>query len=65
VNTKLFSGFVFVMSLKSAIVMYRVDGVSGLNDLTGIKSMIPRSAIFGAQTIIPVPKGFGNQLSAY
>ena len=29
------------MSLKSAIVMYRVDGVSGLNDLTGIKSKVP------------------------
>ena len=35
--TSRFSGFVFVISLKSAIVMYRVDGVSGLNVLTGIK----------------------------
>ncbi len=35
-TTSDFSGVVFVMSLKSAIVMYRVDGVSGLNVLTGI-----------------------------
>ena len=35
-STSDFSGVVFVMSLKSAIVMYRVDGVSGLNVLTGI-----------------------------
>src|ERR1019366_1098314 len=38
ISTSDFSGVVFVMSLKSAIVMYRVDGVSGLNVLTGIKS---------------------------
>src|ERR1051325_8093284 len=31
------------MSLKSAIVMYRVDGVSGLNVLTGIKIKTPKS----------------------
>jgi hypothetical protein len=31
-----FSGLVLVISLKSAIVIYRVDGVSGLNVLTGI-----------------------------
>jgi len=36
ISTSDFSGVVFVMSLKSAIVMYRVDGVSGLNVLTGI-----------------------------
>src|SRR5215472_8687735 len=36
ISTSDFSGFVFVISLKSAIVMYRVDGVSGLNVLTGI-----------------------------
>src|SRR6267154_6878104 len=38
VTTKDFSGVVFVMSLKSAIVMYRVDGVSGLKCLTGINT---------------------------
>jgi hypothetical protein len=40
ISTSDFSGFVFVMSLKSAIVMYRVDGVSGLNVLTGIKAKV-------------------------
>jgi len=33
-----------VMSLKSAIVMYRVDGVSGLNVLTGIIAKVFLSA---------------------
>lgn len=38
ISTSDFSGVVFVMSLKSANVTYRRDGVSGLNVLTGIKS---------------------------
>jgi hypothetical protein len=37
-TTSDFSGVVLVMSLKSAIVMYRVDGVSGLKCLTGINT---------------------------
>ena len=44
VTTSDFSGVVFVMSLKSAIVMYRVDGVSGLKCLTGINAKVFLSA---------------------
>ena len=43
------------MSLKSAIVMYRVDGVSGLNDLTGIKSKNPSQQLLERRTINPGP----------
>jgi hypothetical protein len=34
------------MSLKSAIVMYRVDGVSGLNVLTGIIAKVFNQQLF-------------------
>src|ERR1039458_8957476 len=40
ISTSDFSGFVLVMSLKSAMVIYRVDGVSGLNVLTGINAKV-------------------------
>src|SRR5688572_30556773 len=36
-NVRLFSGFDLVTSWNDEIVIYRVDGVRGLNDLTGIK----------------------------
>ena len=39
--TKPFSGRVFVMSSYDAMVIYRVEGVNGLKDLTGIKSNNP------------------------
>jgi hypothetical protein len=39
------------------MVMYRVDGVSGLNVLTGIKSIFHVSSLLERQTIIPVPAG--------
>jgi hypothetical protein len=50
------------MSLKSAIVMYRVDGVSGLNVLTGInaKSFVQQLCEVGEPSILS--RG-GNQLS--
>src|SRR6266498_571203 len=37
-TTSRFSGLDFVISSYEAMAMYRVDGVSGLNVLTGIKS---------------------------
>src|SRR5678815_1844174 len=44
-TTSFFSGVVFVISSNDAIVMYRVDGVSGLKVLTGIKfRCVPGSA---------------------
>jgi hypothetical protein len=43
------------MSLKSAIVMYRVDGVSGLNVLTGINAKVFFSHFWSRQAINPVP----------
>src|SRR5437867_713293 len=39
-TTNRFSGLVFVTSSYDAMAMYRVDGVSGLNVLTGIKSKV-------------------------
>jgi len=62
ISTSDFSGFVLVMSLKSAIVMYRVDGVSGLNVLTGInaKSFVQQLCEVGGPSILS--QG-GNQLS--
>jgi hypothetical protein len=46
ISTSDFSGFVFVISLKSAIVIYRVDGVSGLNVLTGIIAKVFHQQLF-------------------
>jgi hypothetical protein len=62
ISTSDFSGFVLVISLKSAIVMYRVDGVSGLNVLTGInaKSFVQQLCEVGGPSILS--QG-GNQLS--
>src|ERR1035437_6248715 len=58
ISTRLFSGFVFVISLKSANEMYRVDGVSGLNVFTGIKSTIQtKSATWRAEPLILRPDG--------
>ena len=53
VSTSAFSGRTFVMSLKSAIVMYRVDGVSGLNVLTGIIPNFPSQQLLEQRTLIP------------
>src|SRR5881396_2735599 len=45
-TTNRFSGLVFVTSSYDAMAMYRVDGVSGLNVLTGIKSKVfPRHSL--------------------
>ena len=35
--------------------MYRVDGVSGLNDFTGINAKFPSQQLLERRTIIPVP----------
>ena len=46
--TRLFSGFVFVISSYDAMVIYRVEGVSGLNVFTGIKSKSVAKSQLGA-----------------
>src|ERR1019366_324569 len=68
ISTSDFSGFVFVMSLKSAIVMYRVDGVSGLNVFTGIITKVFFQQLFEVSepsilSLLGISYRFTNMLS--
>jgi hypothetical protein len=56
------------MSLKSAIVMYRVDGVSGLNVLTGIITKVFFQQLFEVSepsilSLLGISYRFTNMLS--
>jgi len=58
-TTRLFSGFDFVISSNDAMVIYRVEGVNGLNVLTGIRSKIVTNSQLGAarpSILLPVGK---------
>src|ERR1039457_6111174 len=62
ISTKRFSGLVFVMSLKSAYAIYRVDGVNGLNVCTGINQQRFPSQLLGERSHYSCPQS-GGQLS--